>query len=134
MVLHILHIIMPLTSKIWPSRFLNSEALKWFANVAKQAVDIRKQTCEKREDIMNYFLELESKKNLSIDETTGNLFTVFVDGFETTSFFLSSVITSLTKNQEIQNRLREEILSIGEVTDYEQIDQLPYLDKVLHGN
>lgn len=49
---HLIHIILPWTAKLLKSNFVNPEAMKWFNNVANQAIDMRKQSGIKRNDII----------------------------------------------------------------------------------
>lgn len=131
---YFLHNIVPCTQRLFANDLMSPQALKWFMNIATQAMDIRKQSAVKRDDFLNYFLELEAKKNLSREDTAGNLLTVFLDGFETTSYFLGNIFFFLSKNEKAQNRLREEIWSAGEIADYEKINQLPYMEQIINGN
>lgn len=64
-------------------------------------------------------------------------FIFFVAGFETSSTTMSNALYELAVNQEIQNKLREEINEEyirhnGNFT-YENIKQMNYLDKVFKG-
>lgn len=63
-------------------------------------------------------------------------FVFFVAGFETSSSTISHALYELAQNQEIQDKLREEIKEIyeknGELT-YDVIKNMKYLDKVLKG-
>lgn len=129
----ILNNLLPAIGAMIPSPMLNPEGLSWFKGVANQAIDTRRQNQLKRDDFLNYFLELKKKKELSVEATAGYLFGVFVDSFETASYFLSGFIGLLAAHPECQDRLRDEIRSCGETADLEQISQLPYLDKSLHG-
>lgn len=63
-------------------------------------------------------------------------FVFFVAGFETSSSTISHALYELAQNQEIQDKLREEIREVyekhGELT-YDVIKNMKYLDKVLKG-
>lgn len=63
-------------------------------------------------------------------------FVFFVAGFETSSSTISHALYELAQNQEIQDKLREEIREVyekyGELT-YDVIKNMKYLDKILKG-
>ena len=69
---------------------------------------------------------------------TAQLFVFFLAGFETSSTTMSNALYELAINQEIQDKLREEIReemtkNNGELT-YEGIKSMTYLHKIFQGN
>lgn len=90
------------------------------------------QSDERRDDYLNSVLELKAKKNLSPLELAVHGYTLFLDGYETSSHFLSNILNSLARNPEIQEKLRAEIASY-ETIGYDELCQMPYLDLVFHG-
>jgi cytochrome P450 family 6 len=74
---------------------------------------------------------------LSMDSLAAQALVFFFAGFETTSLTMSFCLYELSLNQDIQERLREEIDVVlkrqeGKIT-YEGIQQMEYLDKVVSG-
>lgn len=64
-------------------------------------------------------------------------FLFFVAGFETSSLTIATALYELAQNQDIQDKLRDEItehhkLNNGE-WQYENIKNMPYLDAVFKG-
>lgn len=62
--------------------------------------------------------------------------TVYLDGYETSSSVLSFTFLELANNVMVQEKLRGEILSVGESLndfDFETVNELPYLHMVLKG-
>lgn len=73
----------------------------------------------------------ESQKSLTINEIAAQTFIFFAAGFETSSTTLSFCLYELAKNQEIQQRVHEEIDRVlaehgGELT-YESLAEMKYL-------
>lgn len=64
-------------------------------------------------------------------------FLFFVTGFEGSSTTMSHALYELAVNQEVQDKLREEIDEEYEIhdsdLDYENIKKMPYLNKVFKG-
>lgn len=62
----------------------------------------------------------------------------FVAGFETSSSTMAFSLYELAQNQEIQDKLRQEIRKMDEknngVLTYTDIKEMKYLDKVFKGN
>ena len=61
----------------------------------------------------------------------------FVGGFETSATTLQFALYELSKNQDVQDKLRDEIVgkiesNNGEVT-YECVQEMGYLDRVVSG-
>ena len=76
-------------------------------------------------------------KNLDNDAIVSNLILLMVVGYDTTGMTLSYLAYAMSKNSEIQGKLQEEIDqafvdSEDDFPDYNTIQQLPYLDMVIH--
>lgn len=67
----------------------------------------------------------------------GQCFVFFFAGFETSSTTLGYCMLELAQNQQIQNKVREEITTILEKNDgkvtYEALKQMTYTDMVIAG-
>lgn len=100
--------------------------------MSRQAADARKKSGIQRDDYLNFVLELQSKSDISLEDIAGHLFTFFLDGYETSSHFLAGGLNLLSKNPNVQRKLRNEISTYDDI-DYETLNQLPYLDNVFHG-
>jgi len=68
---------------------------------------------------------------------TAQAFVFFVAGFETSSTTMSHALYELAINQQVQDKLREEIdqecASHGSNLTYENVKKMNYLDKVFKG-
>jgi hypothetical protein len=74
---------------------------------------------------------------LSMNSVAAQAFVFFLAGFETSSTTMTFCIYELSLNQDIQERVREEIDVVlkkhdGKIT-YEAIQEMEYLDKVVAG-
>ncbi|GAU92845.1 hypothetical protein RvY_04873 [Ramazzottius varieornatus] len=72
---------------------------------------------------------------LTIEDITAQAVIFFLAGFETTSTALSFLTYALTMQQDIQDKLREEIQTVmegHEVPTYELVSQMTYLDQCVN--
>lgn len=97
-----------------------------------QAIRLRKESNSSRDDYLNFLIELQSKKNLSMDLIYAHAYTFFLDAFETSSYMIGNAVNFLAENTECQQKLRAEILAHKNVT-FEELHRLPYLDAVVKG-
>lgn len=68
---------------------------------------------------------------------TAQAFVFFVAGFETSSTTIANTFYELAQNQDIQDKLREEIrqsdMKYGKSLTYDRVKEMKYLDKVFKG-
>lgn len=117
----------------YKANITNPESNEWFVDMTKKAIETRKRSGTKRDDFLNFLIELQEKEGISIEEFAGHEFTIFLDGYESVSHFLAGGLNLLAKTPEVQKKLREEILTQNEI-DLEILHQMTYLDKVTYGN
>lgn len=74
---------------------------------------------------------------MTTDLMTAQCFIFFLAGFETSSSTLSFMLLELAQNQHVQDKLRQEIVTVLENNDdqltYEVLKQMKYLDMVIAG-
>ncbi|XP_011190520.2 probable cytochrome P450 6a21 [Zeugodacus cucurbitae] len=117
----------------------------FFMNIVRETVDYREKNEVQRNDFLNILMELNKgklkfdnnadEKGLTLEEMAAQAFVFFAAGFETSSTTLSFLLYELAVNQDIQKRLRAEILEEvehhgGKVT-YECINSMPYMKQVI---
>lgn len=107
-------------------------ANRWFVDLMRDAIEVRRKCRIQRDDYLNFLMELQTRYDLSVEDVAGYGFTFFFDGYETSNAFLSAGLSFLAKNSNCQERLRNEI-STHENIDYDQLNQMPYLDCVFNG-
>ncbi|XP_046803038.1 probable cytochrome P450 28a5 [Lucilia cuprina] len=130
--------LIPSLTKIKKLRFVPKPIEDFFVDLMKNSLSLRKDQREKgvnedRVDFMNYMLQLQEKKNLTITEVTSHTMTFLVDGFETTASVLSHCLLMLGRHPDKQDKLRKEILEkLGHDSDFDTIMDLEYLDACIH--
>ncbi|KAL5536466.1 hypothetical protein ACEPAF_288 [Sanghuangporus sanghuang] len=107
------------------------------AGVAKEMIARNKSFVnpgEKREhrDLLSLLLIASLEDRLSADELSEQISTFIMTGHEATTMTLGFTVWELSRNQGIQDRLREELSNFtGEPTYNDFQSRLPYLDAVL---
>lgn len=124
--------IFPVLNKILPIQLVATEFNEWFVGLYKIAVELRNESDIKRDDYINFLMELQKRRNLQVTSSAANAFTFFLDGFETTSYMLGNAINELAKNKTCQDKLRSEVRSY-KPRGFEDLNQMPYLDAVVNG-
>ncbi|KAM7349410.1 putative cytochrome P450 28d1 [Cochliomyia hominivorax] len=130
--------LIPALTKIKKLRFIPKPIEEFFIDVMQKCISMRKAQHEKGEnedrvDFMNYILQLQEKKHLSVPELTSHTMTFLLDGFETTASVLSHCLLLLGRSSDKQDKLRQEILEkLGQYNDFETIMDLEYLDACIH--
>nr|XP_016997387.2 cytochrome P450 6a2-like [Drosophila takahashii] len=127
-------------------RTLPEEVHQFFTRLVNDTIAVRERENFKRNDFLNLLIELKQKgsvtldngeviKGLSIEELAAQAFVFYVAGFETSSSTMSYCLYELAQNQDIQDRLRNEIKTVleeheGQLT-YESINAMRYLNQVI---
>nr|XP_034178677.1 cytochrome P450 6a2-like isoform X2 [Osmia lignaria]XP_034178678.1 cytochrome P450 6a2-like isoform X2 [Osmia lignaria]XP_034178679.1 cytochrome P450 6a2-like isoform X2 [Osmia lignaria]XP_034178680.1 cytochrome P450 6a2-like isoform X2 [Osmia lignaria]XP_034178681.1 cytochrome P450 6a2-like isoform X2 [Osmia lignaria] len=112
----------------------------FFTKVVTDIIKYRQENDIVRPDFINMLMDLkahpEKLNNIELTDSLliAQVFGLFAGGFETSSTTISSTLYELAVNQEIQNKLREEIMEYcskdkGEL-EFETVMEMEYLDKV----
>ncbi|KAF5287520.1 hypothetical protein FQA39_LY04148 [Lamprigera yunnana] len=127
--------------KILGLKFLPSDATDFFLNVVKENYQYRKANNVVRNDFFQLLIGLlkeNSPENdgLTIEELAAEAFVFFIAGFETSSTTVTFCMLELSLNQDIQQKLRDEIEEVlkrhnGEMS-YDSLKELVYMDQVIH--
>jgi len=127
---------------------MTAEAVeKFFMRIVRETVAFREQNNIRRNDFMDQLIDLKNKPlmmsesgenvNLTIEEIAAQAFVFFAAGFETSSTTMGFALYELAQNQDIQTRVREEVLEIWEKykgdLSYESVQELVYLNQVISG-
>lgn len=128
-----LHATFPLIRKLFPEPFTQPEFTTWFKSLLDHAVELRRSANIKRDDYLNFLIELIDKKNTPMEMIYSHAFTYFLDGFETTSHTLGNAINNLAESKACQERLRAEVKNYDHPIGCDDLLQMPYLDAVLNG-
>lgn len=136
----------------------NNEIEHFFMNVIHKTVEYRETNNIYRKDFMHLLLQLKnngtlaenenlevknghpvshSQERLTLNELAAQCFVFFLAGFETSGSTMTFALLELAINQDIQDKLRGEIVSVmekydGEIT-YEALMEMSYLNMVVYG-
>ncbi|KAJ4434867.1 hypothetical protein ANN_23438 [Periplaneta americana] len=140
-------------------RPLDKKVTKYFRNMVEETVNYRERNSFKRNDFIQLLIQIKNKGTVDADCKNGHqnghtisekisddntmsmnclaaqAFVFFIAGFETSSTTMQFCLYELTKNPDIQDRVRQEIDEIlkkhdGKIT-YEAVQEMEYLDKVV---
>lgn len=130
-----------------------SELTNFFTDVVTSTIKHREDNRIFRKDFMHLLLQLKNQGVLTDDDKVvgsgkgkgvlsesdiiAQCFVFFIAGFETSSSTMTFTMLELAQHQDIQDKLRKEILEVlakhdGKIT-YDGIMEMPYLDKVICG-
>jgi cytochrome P450 family 6 len=110
---------------------------KFYMDVVKSIIDYRSNNKDvNRADLMNILINLMENENLSLEQVTAQSFFYFVAGYETSSTTLTFMLYEMSQCQELQEKARQEVLSVmekhhGELT-YEAISEMSFIEKIIN--
>ncbi|XP_031330452.1 probable cytochrome P450 6a17 [Photinus pyralis] len=109
----------------------------FFSNLMKQVVEYRESNKTNRDDFLQILLDLKNNSDdpLTLEELTAQAFLFFIAGLETSSTTMTFCLYELANDQDIQDKVREEIRSVmashkGEIS-YEAIREMKYMKQVI---
>ncbi|CAG9859151.1 unnamed protein product [Phyllotreta striolata] len=125
----------------------------FFMDIVRSTVNYRESGRVFRPDVLHLLLQLKNRgrvaddekilpdagekpaDSMTIEELAAQCFIFFAAGFETSSTTMTFAVLELSLNQDVQERLREEIVKVlkshGDEITYEAIMEMDYLDKVI---
>ncbi|KAH8263591.1 hypothetical protein KR044_011089 [Drosophila immigrans] len=126
----------PALRGLFKLRFIPIATEKFFIDLMQSAIDARRSQLVvgkqfERVDFLDYILQLAEKRNLDTRRLTAHTMTFLIDGFETTAGVLSHLLLLLARDQQVQQRLREEInayLNAQGVVEFDKLNELPFMD------
>ncbi|KAI4459126.1 cytochrome p450 [Holotrichia oblita] len=115
------------------------DTTKFYSNVVKNIVDYREANNVKRNDFVQLLLNMKNgesseKGSFTFNEIAAQAFVFFLAGFETSSSTMTFAFYEMAKNQEVQDKVREEIRRVlakynGKIT-YDGIMEMTYMSQV----
>lgn len=73
-------------------RFMTEDVEEFFINLMKQAASYREENKVKREDFLDYLIQLKKEKNIEEIDMAAHTLSFFNDGFETSSVAIAHVL------------------------------------------
>lgn len=113
--------------KAWRTIFATGTKL-----IDEKMEEIQKKL-DKGEEVDGFLSTLLASKSLSQSEVYANISELMLGAVDTTSNTMQWVIYELSRHPDIQERLRDEIMSVtnGDVTDHAALQKMPYLKAVI---
>lgn len=133
-----LGMLMPKEARALGLQFNSTEVNEFVKQMVTKTIGYRREHNVRRNDFMQLMIDLhdDTSDGLTLEEISAQSFLFFFAGFETTSTTMTFALYELARNQEVQDRLRDEInaeLKAGDRLTYEQIMTMKYLDMVFCG-
>lgn len=125
-------------------RVIKRAVSKFFMTVVKETVAYRERDHVYRKDFMQLLLQLKNNEadnkhgSITLEEIAAQALIFFLAGFETSSTTMTFALYELALNQDIQDKLREEINAVlkkyeNQLT-YECTMEMHYMQTVIEGN
>ncbi|XP_071639302.1 cytochrome P450 6a2-like [Temnothorax longispinosus] len=131
-------IFIPSLNKIFKMSFIPKSVDHFFRTLVADLMEQRRKDGIPRNDFLHLMAELERAEGKKFDTEmlTGQAMSFVLDGYETSSTVMSFIGFHLASHPEIQEKLREEVLSVlnrydGEIT-YEGLREMTYMDQVFN--
>ncbi|KAM7344113.1 uncharacterized protein ACRADG_010945 [Cochliomyia hominivorax] len=117
-------------------RIFTEDVHQFFMRTITDTVNYREEHNIQRNDFLNLLLEMKKSGELSIREICAQVFVFFLGGFETSSYTMTLALYELSQQQELQDRLRQEVNEFFEnnnqqTLSYEDLKEMSYLQQVI---
>nr|QTC11273.1 cytochrome P450 3633A1 [Phenacoccus solenopsis] len=124
-------------------RDFSEKTCEFFINLTRDTIEYRKKNNIRVGDLLDTLVDIvnesanESDPNLRFSDYViyGNMFGALLAGYESTAMTLFFTLYEITVNEDIQNKIRNEIKSVMEQhdgkLDLDTLNDLKYLDMVL---
>lgn len=110
---------------------LEKRSENFFKQTAKAIIEKRKKENMTSNDYLQFCMDLNGE---DIDSIVADLVIFYGDVYETSSTTMAFVLYQLSKNREVQEKLREDIFDVikstGDKITYESLKAMTYLDQV----
>ncbi|XP_039306889.1 cytochrome P450 9e2-like [Solenopsis invicta] len=113
---------------------------KFFKTVVAETIKAREEQSIVRPDMIHLLMKARDKNDASVrkmtlDDIVSQAFVFFSAGFDTTATLMCFAVHELAVNQDVQNRLREEVQKHlaegnGEIS-YDSLSKMSYMDMVI---
>lgn len=137
----------PKVAKVLDLSMSRPEIAGFVMNMVEKTIDYREKNKVTRNDFMQLMINLKNNKPtnpgdhdgkpLTMDEVASQCVVFFGAGFETSSTLMTFALYELAKNEDIQERVRNEINSALKKYDnqitYDSIQDIGYLNQVIDG-
>nr|QZM07468.1 cytochrome P450 monooxygenase CYP345BA2 [Lasioderma serricorne] len=129
-------------AKVFRMKAFDPEVVQFFFNVFNETIKRREKDGNSRNDLIDHIIKMKSAEDYYIkefdmggDNIVIHSIQFFVAGFETTSSTIAFTLHELALNEEIQDKLRREILQSTQKynkIDYDALKEMKYLDQCVN--
>ncbi|XP_011685890.1 PREDICTED: cytochrome P450 6a2-like [Wasmannia auropunctata] len=130
--------LIPSLNRIFKLSMIPKHVDHFFRTLVADLTEQRKKDGIPRNDFINLMSELERAEGSEFDTEyiTGHVMMLVLDGYETASSVMSYIGFHLATHPEVQEKLREEVISVlnkydGELT-YENLREMTFMDQVFN--
>ncbi|XP_011642831.1 probable cytochrome P450 6a13 [Pogonomyrmex barbatus] len=127
----------PSLGKMLRMRLVPKKIDHFFRTLVVDIMEQRRRETTRRNDFLQLMVDLEKTEGDEFDSTVlaSHAMSFFVDGNETSNTTLSFIGYNLATNPKVQEKLREEVISVlnkydGVIT-YEALREMTYMDQVI---
>lgn len=130
--------LIPCLNKIFKVNIIPKQVDRFFRQLVADLMKKRRMENIPKNDFLQLMVDLERMENdkFDTDVLASHAFTFFLDGYETSSRVLSFVSFYLASYLEVQQKLREEVVSVfskyNDVLTYDALKEMTYMDQVIN--
>lgn len=128
---------MPSLAKTLNARFLPQKVDQFFRTIIADVMEQRRKEETPRNDFLQLMVDLERTEGdkFDLESLTSQAMSFFIDGYETSSIVLSFIGFNLSAHPKVQEKLREEVISVLDKYDgvitYDALKEMTYMDQVM---
>lgn len=123
----------PFIANVYQQSFFPAELTEWFYGIMTRAIELRSiGSSVERHDLLRFLMDMRKSTDYSDEKIAAFAAIFFFDAYETTATILVQVLYQLANNPRCQDKLRDEIKHLKEIT-WSGVNDLEYLDSVLNG-
>ncbi|KMQ96343.1 cytochrome p450 9e2-like protein [Lasius niger] len=137
-ILFILVDLIPPLNKIFKMSFIPKHIDRFFRTLVSDVMEQRRKEGIPRNDFLHSMAELERTEGdkFDVEMLASDAISFFIDGYNTSSTAMSFVAFQLASHSKVQEKLREEVMTILDKYDgvitYEGLKEMTYMDQVLN--
>ncbi|XP_071648800.1 cytochrome P450 9e2-like [Temnothorax longispinosus] len=117
--------------------FFPTTTSEFFKKIVGETIKVREEQGIVRPDMIHLLMQARDKgvHKMTVDDIVSQAFTFFLAGFETSATLMCYAAHELAVNQDIQDRLREEVqqhlAKDNDEISYESLSKMSYMDMVI---
>ncbi|XP_076635467.1 cytochrome P450 6j1-like [Colletes latitarsis] len=128
----------PMLNRVLKISFIPTRVDKLVRRIVTENLELRRKSSTTRNDFLQTMIEMQKSEGGKLDEEliAADQLSFFLNGYETSSITLSFVGFQLAVHQDVQRRLRDEVLSTiarhGGTVTFDALKEMTYMDRVIN--